>query len=83
MLKIYSVSWCPHCRKAVKYLMSQHIDFTYIDVEHQSEEGVKPVDDANGGSWRVPTLEHDGKWKKARPFSEKTFEADLKDLGVI
>ena len=84
MLTVYSVSWCPHCKKTVQYLMQNHIDFMYVDVEHQPEDVVQKVIDANGGKdWVVPTLEFNGEWRKGKRYDSKELDEDLKAMGVL
>ena len=84
MLTIYSTSWCPHCKKAVRFLTENHIDFVYRDIEKQKEDVVQKVIDANGGhDWVVPTFELDGKWRRGKAFNENELREDLKSWGVI
>lgn len=84
MLKVYGISWCPHCKKIVRYLVESKIDFQYFDMDGQSEDVVNQVIEANGGhDWRVPTLEYDGKWIEGKAFSSAEVEADLTKLGVL
>ncbi len=84
MLKVYGISWCPYCKKIVRYLVEKKIDFQYSDMDGQPEDIVKQVIDANGGrDWRVPTLEYEGQWVPGKPFSSAEADADLKKMGVI
>lgn len=84
MLTIYSISWCPHCRRTVEYLMKNHIDFKYFDLEKQPESVVNEVIDANGGiDWVVPTLEFNGQWREGKKFSSEELTKDLKKMGVL
>ena len=84
MLTVYSVSWCPHCKKTIRFLMENHIDFIYKDVEHQPQDVVQKVIEANGGrSWVVPTLEFNGSWRRGKAFDEGELRTDLKSMGVI
>ncbi len=82
MLTVYGVSWCPHCKKIVRHLVENHIDFKYLDIEEQSDEIVNQVNEANGGSWRAPTLEFEGKWIPGKGFDRTQVDEDLKTLGV-
>ena len=84
MLTVYSVSWCPHCRRTVEYLMKNHIDFQYMDIEKQPEGVIKEVIEANGGvDWVVPTLEFKGQWRAGEKFSSEELTKDLKKMGVL
>lgn len=84
MLKVYSTNWCPHSKRMVRFLMDNHIDFVYHDIERQPEDIVKQVVDANGGrDWVVPTLEFEGKWRPGKTHNDNEIQADLKEMGVI
>lgn len=84
MLKVYATNWCPHSKRMVRFLMDNHIDFEYRDIEHQPEDIVQQVVDANGGrDWAVPTLEFEGKWRPGKPHDAQAVRADLKKMGII
>ena len=84
MLTIYSVSWCPHCRRTVDFLVKNKIDFKYLDIESQPEDVVQKVIDANGGlDWVVPTIEFEGQWRPGKKYNEGELRSDLKNLGVM
>lgn len=84
MLNIYAASWCPHCRKAVKFLKENNIPYNYIEIETQPDEVVRKVVEVNGGDdWVVPTLEFSGKWREGKVFDAEGLRADLKRLGVL
>ena len=84
MLTVYSVSWCPHCKKTIRFLMDNHVDFIYKDVEYQSQDIVKQVIDANGGrDWVVPTLEYNGQWREGKRFDESALRTDLKAWKLL
>jgi mycoredoxin len=84
MLTVYSVSWCPHCKKLIRFLTDNHIDFIYRDVEHQPADVVKKVIDANGGrDWVVPTLEYNGEWIPGKRFDESSVHKDLSKWGLV
>lgn len=84
MLTVYSVSWCPHCKKTIRFLMDSHVDFIYKDIEHQPREIVKQVIDANGGrDWVVPTLEYKGQWREGKSFDENDLRNNLVKWGLM
>lgn len=83
MLKVYSATWCPHCRKTIDYLKSKGFAFEVIDIEKEPEEVVKKVIEVNGGDdWVVPTLEYHGKWRPGKVFKQEELARDLEKLGV-
>jgi len=84
MLTVYSVSWCPHCKKTTRFLMDNHVDFIYKDVEKQPQDVVQQVIEANGGrDWVVPTLEYKNQWRKGTRFDETELRKDLETWGLL
>ena len=84
MLRVFATSWCPHCRRTIRFLIKNHIDFCYLDIEYQQEETIREVIAANGGkNWVVPTLEFNGKWRPGKPFDQSGLMKDLQSMGVI
>ena len=83
MLQVYAAEWCPHCQKTVAYLKSHSVPFEYHDIEKESKAVVAKIDEVNGGSWIVPTLEFDGKWRPGKKYDEAELARDLKAMGVI
>ena len=84
MLKVYGASWCPHCRRAVRFLEENDIPHDYIEIEEQPDEVVKKVIEVNGGEdWVVPTLEFKGTWREGKVFDAEGLRADLERMGVI
>ena len=83
MLTVYSTSWCPHCRKTVDFLVKNHLDFVYKDIERQPKEDVSRVDAANGGSWIVPTLEFKGQWRPGKKFDADEIKSVLMKWGLL
>ncbi len=57
-VRLYTTSWCPHCKRAKQWLSAQQVDFVEVDVERNpaaarehrkvSPRGTIPVLDANG-----------------------------------
>ncbi len=54
-LIVYGASWCPDCRRAKQFLISQRIPFTWIDLETQPDQ-VAEVESRNGGKRIIPTI---------------------------
>lgn len=40
MLKIYSASWCGHCKRLKDYLRNSNIEFTDIDIDVNLEDAM-------------------------------------------
>lgn len=84
MLKVYAVTWCPHCKKTVEFLNANHIAHRYLDMETQPEDIVQKVIEINGGDdWVVPTLEYNGRWRPGKVFDEAGLRNDLIEMGVL
>jgi len=83
ILNVYVAVWCPHCRAALEFLKTRGIKCRVHDIEKVTPEVERLVDEANGGEWRVPTLECGGKWVPGRAFDKRSFEESLKELGII
>ena len=84
MLTVYSTSWCPHCKKAIRFLMENHVDFVYKDIEKQPDDVVQPVIEANGGrGWVVkPTAKQIKKFFKPGKWNEMTVSARGRHIVV-
>lgn len=84
MLTVYSTSWCPHCKKAIRFLMENHVDFVYKDIEKQPDDVVQPVIEANGGrGWVVPTMEYKGEWRRGKAHNDDQIKKDLQAWGIL
>lgn len=54
-ITVYSVTWCPDCRRAKKFLDERHIPYENIDIE-QNPDAVTIVERLNHGMKSVPTI---------------------------
>lgn len=58
-IRVYALTTCPHCKKAIEYLRKSGVDFEtiYID-ELEGEERKKVVEEVNkiSGSYSVPLI---------------------------
>jgi mycoredoxin len=52
---VYTTSWCPDCRASKRFLASNGIPFTELDIE-QNPESAEVVVKLNNGMRRVPTI---------------------------
>jgi glutaredoxin len=78
-VKVYFTSWCPDCRKALRFLDQQGIAYEGIDVD-ESEEGEELVLRVNDGRRRVPTFEIGGRYFACSPYDREALARELKDL---
>ena len=54
-IQLYGASWCPDCRRAKKFLSDQRVPFDWHDIDGD-EEGIRLVEERNGGKRIIPTL---------------------------
>jgi glutaredoxin len=59
-LLVYSASWCRDCREAKRFLDSNHIPYTEIDVE-ETPGAIEEVL-AHVGKCAIPQFVIDGEW---------------------
>jgi glutaredoxin 3 len=74
MVKVYSISGCPWCKKTKAYLDSKNIPFTDIDVE--SDAAGREALTKLSPEMSVPVLEIDG--KVILGFDKEQIDAALK-----
>lgn len=53
---IYSAPWCGHCTRLKRQLDGLQISYNVIDVDDHPEM-IGHLEDINGGSWLIPTVE--------------------------
>ena len=73
-IRIYTLSWCPDCRRAKRFLEEHQLPYEEIDIETDLR-AAKFVKQANNGKRIVPTFEVDGRVFSCSPFS-RTFAAE-------
>jgi len=54
-ITVYSTTWCPDCRRAVRVLDQNGAQYRYVDIE-QDSEAAQLVEKLNGGFRSVPTI---------------------------
>jgi mycoredoxin len=69
-IKIYTTTRCRDCRLAKGFLDERRIDYEEINID-EYPEAVEVVMKATGGKRQVPTLEIDGRFVTASPFSRQ------------
>jgi mycoredoxin len=73
MIKIYSTSWCPDCKRAKNWLNENKVEYEEIDIEKHSEAS-KELEEKTGKRG-VPYFVIDDKWIKG--YGESGFDPDL------
>jgi glutaredoxin len=52
---VYGASWCPDARRARRFFDDQGVDYTWIDIDEDSESS-KFVRETNGGQIVIPVI---------------------------
>lgn len=58
-LRVFSVTWCPHCVRLIEFLRREQIPFENFDVDDDDERWREAMQLA-GGLDIVPVVEHRG-----------------------
>ena len=72
-IQLYGASWCPDCRRAKKFLSDQRVPFDWHDIDGD-EEGIRLVEERNGGKRIIPTLLFGDGSHLAEPTNEELAE---------
>ena len=72
-IQLYGASWCPDCRRAKKFLSDQRVPFDWHDIDGD-EEGIRLVEERNGGKRIIPTLLFADGSHLAEPTNEELAE---------
>ncbi len=76
---LYSVSWCPHCKRAKEYLTSHNIPFINKDVELDQQAMQELTEKYKSHAVPVIVIGDDGQVLKG--FDEEKFEKILTEMG--
>src|SRR6185437_5596532 len=77
MLKMYTTTWCPDCRRAKRFLADHGIAFEEINIE-QTPGAAALVAASNQGKYKVPTLStDDGHTFACSPFYPAILRREL------
>ena len=76
MLKMYSTTWCPDCRRAKRFLTERQIAFEEINIE-EAPEAAAWVIEQNQGKRKVPTFDRDGHSFACSPFDAAVLRREL------
>lgn len=76
MLKMFTTTWCPDCRRAKRFLDEHGVAFEEINIEHVPGAAELVVAN-NHGKRKVPTFEHDGRYFHCSPFDAAILRDEL------
>ena len=54
-ITMYGAEWCGDCRRSKRFLDSNNVEYTYIDVEADKSAADKVVE-INGGAQSIPVI---------------------------
>jgi len=54
-IQMYGTLWCSDCKRAKKFFADQRVPYDFIDIDGD-EEGMRKVEEANGGKHIIPTI---------------------------
>ncbi|NJK78405.1 MAG: mycoredoxin [Chloroflexaceae bacterium] len=52
---VYATTWCPHCKRAARFLDENDIEYDYVNIE-EDEHAADFVMSVNKGNRTVPTV---------------------------
>jgi glutaredoxin len=77
-VRLYTTSWCPHCKRAKQWLTAQHVDYVELDVESNAWARREHRKLSPRGT--IPTLDADG--AVVIGFSPEQFQQALRRGGA-
>lgn len=76
MLKMYTTTWCPDCRRAKQFLRERGVEFEEINIE-TTPGAVDIVIGNNQGKQSVPTFDDRGHFFNCSPFDPAVLRREL------
>jgi mycoredoxin len=76
-ITMYSIAWCPDCRRAKTFLKERGVAFEEVNIE-EDPEGEEIVVGANNGKRKVPTLKVEERYFACSPFNAQQLADELK-----
>jgi mycoredoxin len=76
-ITMYSIAWCPDCRRAKTFLKERGVAFEEVNIE-EDPEGEEIVIRANHGKRKVPTLKVGERYFACSPFNAQQLADELK-----
>lgn len=76
MLKMYTTTWCPDCRRAKRFLTERQVAFEEINIE-EVPDAAHLVTERNRGRRKVPTFDHNGHFFACSPFNPAQMRREL------
>ncbi|MEJ6574126.1 MAG: glutaredoxin domain-containing protein [Actinomycetes bacterium] len=80
-LLVYGAAWCGDCRRSERFLDSNGVEYTYIDVE-ADKTGADKVVEINGGAQSIPVIVFSDGTHLTEP-SDIALKAKLEALKIL
>ena len=78
---MYGAEWCGDCRRSKRFLDSNNVEYTYIDVEADKSAADKVVE-INGGAQSIPVIVFSDGTHLTEP-SDNDLKAKLTSLNIL
>ena len=75
-VRMYTISWCPDCRRAREFLGAHQLPFEEIGIEAHPE-AAEFVQGVNSGKRKVPTFDVGGRVFHCSPYDAKKLTSEL------
>ena len=80
-ITMYGADWCGDCRRSKKFLDTNNVEYTYIDVEADESASDKVIE-INGGQRSIPVIIFEDGTHLTEP-SDADLKAKLEALKVL
>ncbi len=80
-ITMYGAEWCGDCRRSKKFLDSNNVAYTYIDVE-ADESASEKVIEINGGQRSIPVILFEDGTHMTEP-SDNDLKDKLESLSIL
>ncbi len=80
-ITMYGAEWCGDCRRSKKFLDSNNVAYTYIDVE-ADESASEKVIEINGGQRSIPVILFEDGTHMTEP-SDNDLKEKLESLSIL
>ena len=80
-ITMYGAEWCGDCRRSKKFLDSNKVAYTYIDVE-ADESASEKVIEINGGQRSIPVILFEDGTHMTEP-SDNDLKEKLESLSIL
>ncbi len=80
-LKVYSTDWCGDCRALKRFLDSEKVPYTEINIENDARAEKELIEKT--GKRGIPYMVIDGEWIKGYPMDAGGFRTLLSGKGLL